>query len=56
MGLTGDQAATVKASTISKGNGKSGWYSFGYTMVDDVKFHESDVERHKLADVVHQLI
>ena len=26
-----------------------------FTMVDDVKLHESDAERHKLADVVHQL-
>ena len=24
-------------------------------MADDVKPHESDVERHKLADVAHQL-
>ena len=28
---------------------------FDYTKVDDVKRHKSDVERHVLADVVHQL-
>ena len=31
------------------------WYSFDYSMADDVKRDESDVEIHELADVAHQL-